>query len=413
MFNILSLDGGGSWAIIQVKTLLTLYGDKAKGSDVLKNFDLVVANSGGSIVAAALFLDMPLEQIFDLFNKEDERRKVFVSRFFAPVTRRLEVGPRYSTEGKLKGLEGVFGPKKDFTLEQAAADINAINKKDRRTELVVIAYQYDRDRAKFFRSHAASAASGSSATGGVRLAEAVHASSNAPINYFDEPAKVHLPAGSRRIVQFWDGAIAGFNNPALAGVIEAMSGGQPAEEIRILSLGTANVFLPLPKQGDGSPEYLVASPRKSGPLTDVTKLAGAILGDPPDSASFMAHVVLGGAVTNQPDNDPNKVRIVRMNPLIQPVLAADGRWALPPGLTEDEFKALVEMDMDATDQTDVDLIVKLATQWMEGHIPNQPVRAGERLECQIGQRWFLEGWDLAAEHFGAQRPPAPPERKVA
>ena len=55
MHNILSLDGGGSWAIIQVMTLQKLYGDAAPGSHVLKNFDLVVANSGGSIVAAPSF----------------------------------------------------------------------------------------------------------------------------------------------------------------------------------------------------------------------------------------------------------------------------------------------------------------------------------------------------------------------
>jgi hypothetical protein len=247
----------------------------------------------------------------------------------------------------------------------------------------------------------------------VKLAEAVHASSNAPINYFDEPAKVEIPAGSHRSVQFWDGAIAGFNNPVMAGVIEALSDRQPADQVRILSLGTANVFLPLPQLGDRSPDFLVAQPKKAGPLADIAKLAGAILGDPPDSASFMAHVVLGGGVASQPDTDPASVRVVRLNPLIQPVLAADGRWALPRGLNEAEFTALVEMDMDATDQADVDQIVKLANLWMNDDILNQPIRAGERLECQIGQRWFSQGWGLAAAFFGARRPPMPTEGKVA
>ena len=32
MYNILSLDGGGSWALIQVMTLQKLYGDEAPGS---------------------------------------------------------------------------------------------------------------------------------------------------------------------------------------------------------------------------------------------------------------------------------------------------------------------------------------------------------------------------------------------
>jgi len=216
----------------------------------------------------------------------------------------------------------------------------------------------------------------------------------------------------------------------MAGVIEAMSAGQRAGDISILSLGTANVFLPLRRPGGHGPDYLFAIPKKSGPLTDIGKLAGAILGDPPDTASFMAHIVLGGGVSSDEVRSP----IVRLNPLIQPVPTASGQWALPQlrhnhlprwgafpdnvgpeaqALSPDDFQALVAMDMDATDQDDVNLIVRFASRWMENHIPNQPVRAGEGLECQIGQRWFYEGWGRAAALFGALRPPAPAETQVA
>src|SRR5262245_41757838 len=199
MYNILSLDGGGSWAIIQVMTLQKLYGDDAPGSHVLKNFDLVAANSGGSIVAAALFLDMKLSTIRALFESREERRKLFVSLPFGQITTFAGLGPRYEAAAKLKGLRAVFGADSAITLEQAAERIKTRNGK--RTELLMVGYQYDRDRAKFFRSNPASLASGSGSSASVTLAEAVHASTNAPINYFEEPATVRIDG---RDVLFWE-----------------------------------------------------------------------------------------------------------------------------------------------------------------------------------------------------------------
>ena len=49
-YRILSLDGGGTWALIQVKTLISLYGGDTPGQTILQDFDLIAANSGGSIV---------------------------------------------------------------------------------------------------------------------------------------------------------------------------------------------------------------------------------------------------------------------------------------------------------------------------------------------------------------------------
>ena len=63
-FKSLSLDGGGAWALIEVRTLMKLYGDDATGHDVLKNFDLVAANSGGSLVLAGLVEGLSLKPAF-------------------------------------------------------------------------------------------------------------------------------------------------------------------------------------------------------------------------------------------------------------------------------------------------------------------------------------------------------------
>ncbi len=56
-YRILSLDGGGSWSLIQIRALQEIYGDNIKGRDLLAKFDLVAANSAGSIVAATLIED--------------------------------------------------------------------------------------------------------------------------------------------------------------------------------------------------------------------------------------------------------------------------------------------------------------------------------------------------------------------
>jgi hypothetical protein len=112
---------------------------------------------------------------------------------------------------------------------------------------------------------------------------------------------------------------------------------------------------------------------------------------------------------------------VRLNPLIQPVLTSrEGRdyWILPravrgpdhkwglfpreaqPALDDDRFEALVEMDMDAIEDREVSLIRRFAEEWMADHIPNQPVRADGRLDCQIGHRWFSQGLSQAVSYFG-------------
>ena len=52
-YRILTLDGGGAWAILEAMALKEIFGD-IDGLQILKKFDLVASNSGGSIVLGAL-----------------------------------------------------------------------------------------------------------------------------------------------------------------------------------------------------------------------------------------------------------------------------------------------------------------------------------------------------------------------
>src|SRR5690242_21811315 len=106
IYRILSLDGGGAWALIQVKTLMALFDDNATGHDVLASFDLVAANSGGSLTLAGLAENKGLSEILDLFKDETKRRSIFspTRSPWRPFYRLLGLGPKYSTAAKLPAV---------------------------------------------------------------------------------------------------------------------------------------------------------------------------------------------------------------------------------------------------------------------------------------------------------------------
>ena len=256
-FKILSLDGGGSWALIQVRALQALYGPDIAGHDVLRKFDLVVANSGGSIVAAGLFLNKPLSQIANLFLAQDVRQSIFVKVGWLrlAVNWALSVTPRYSAEAKVKGLQAQLGNDALKPIRQIAVDIGK-NHASRDIHLVVIGFDYDRERAMLFRSNHDSAAASPGTVSDISLLHAVHASTNAPVSFFNAPAEISLTSiaagGTREVTRrrMWDGGISGFNNPIMAGVIDALANG--FEDARVLSIGTGNVMLPKAEHIDGS-----------------------------------------------------------------------------------------------------------------------------------------------------------------
>lgn len=377
-FRILSLDGGGSWALIQARALMEIFGQSTPGRVVLSNFDLVAANSGGSIVAAGLAADMSPAQIYSFFLNEDSRKSVFAEKWDAELSRILGIGPRYRTDAKLDGLRKALGETGNTQL----GDLSALVKRQSgKTHFLITSFDYDRQRAVFFRSDPSSAARSSASYPMPTLAEAVHASSTAPVNYFDEPAVFPGSEDSRR---FWDGGTAGLNNPVLAAVTEALAYGNPRDGILALAIGTGSTCLPLESAEVHPP--LAVSPETTSAIEDIKKLSKTIVDDPPDAATFISHVAMGQPLSST-DGKPPRGNLVRLNPLIQPV-KSNGAWVLPQGLNEEEFEKLAKMDMDAVDQDDVDLIVKFCGLWLEDKVPNQPIRSGQDFQCDIGHPLF-------------------------
>jgi hypothetical protein len=104
VYRILSLDGGGAWALIQVKALMALFGPDTRGHDVLASFDLAAANSGGSLTLAGLLENNQLNEILDIFKDEAKRRAIF-SPTRSPlraIYKLFGLGPKVQHCGKVR-----------------------------------------------------------------------------------------------------------------------------------------------------------------------------------------------------------------------------------------------------------------------------------------------------------------------
>jgi predicted acylesterase/phospholipase RssA len=381
--KILSLDGGGTWALIQARALGALYGEDTPGYEILRWFDLVAANSGGSIVAGGLAANFTPRQIARLFH--DEVKTIFVRRPDNPARwfwREVGLDAPWRAEQKLFGLQRALGPLGTQTLAQVQASTPQL------PHFLISAYDYDRRRVRFFRSNLRSLAGSQDPPSLVpSFIEAIHASSNAPVLFFDAPA---LLSQSDR---FWDGAIAGYNNPVMAAVLE-LRANDPSAPLQALSLGTGQVKLPLKDASKAAEwEKLVETPAESGVQHDLKEMAMSVLDDPPDAASFTAHVVLGGRLPKRGEPPVADGPVVRLNPLVQPWLDATGTvWTrmLPPD-QDDVFERLLKLQMDATAPDDIAAIEVLCEAWLSGRSPNQAIRTTRDYQVEIGHRRFADG----------------------
>ncbi len=382
-FKILSLDGGGTFALIQAKVLADLYPGES-GHEVLSHFDLVAACSGGAIVTAALIEGYAPGDILDLFLSRRNRLELFsklrwYERLIRIVSQRFSqspFGPAFSTERKLAFLHRVL-PRAgtcplhelDSLLREKIGPVRADRGDGRQgIDFLFVSYDYDRDRARMLRSRATSpAANFPKDPERSTLAEAAHASSTAPLNWFNRPAEF----GGRR---YWDGAMTGYNNPVLAGVIEALAAGRQREEIGVLAIGTSTSHIP--QAGNGESGGILS--QLTGFADDLTKAGKLIIADPPDAHTFISHAVLGGGMPASPAQCPDeRTAVVRMNPVVQPVFdAVQQEFVRPQGWSRQDFERLKALDIATTEDADVALIQRLADDWMDGRWYNQPVRGG-------------------------------------
>jgi patatin-like phospholipase/acyl hydrolase len=389
-YKILSLDGGGTWALLQVLTLKDIFEKKypkksIKGHELLRHFDMVIANSGGSMVLAALACNWSFDQIIAIFDDEATRHTIFkklpfkdlylpnsIFRLFGFKT----FGARYSTTAKRKGLSDILRINGNKKLDSIPlTKLPSLVGKDS-LEMIVTTFDIVNKRARFFRSNKKSLAmaeniAGSNDFDDVSLVEAIHGSSNAPINYFDFPA-VFSPENSSKRFYLWDGALGGFNNPILAGITEAVANGVKRENIKVLSIGTASKIVSQEKINTFYKQYyntLIGSKWLNGKFpyrffkgkkfftSIVSNLSKTILFEPHYWSTYAAYMFLLS------DTNNNDFNIIRLSPQI--VLNSK---------SDDLIMRLYNLDMDVTEQKDIDAIKICFERWKNGKIQNEPIQ---------------------------------------
>ena len=426
-YSILSLDGGGTWALIQARVLVKRYGPDKKGHEILKEYNLVIANSGGSLVLSMLCANKTTQQIVDTFNNTNVLQAIFKKKFINHIPKLRDFLPRFDTENKYEVFvehlknDGIsYGEK---LLTQLPGLIGTPC-----PEIIITCFDYDRERAVYFRSNMGSHMESSyienkvepnSATDvfkTVTLAQAVHGASNAPVQFFDDPAAFpptepdaqgnppHVNPKKRRL--YWDGAVGGNNNPVKAGVLEAIANSVDRNvrrsEIHVVSIGTSNTVQPIlyGESGECQPEYdwLCRVSEIDNWQKDLSRMANSVLCDPPDAASFDAHQLL------DLDYKQKDVRFIRINPLIKPILknkpdAPKDGWYMPGvagNWTPEKMKDLFTMDMAISSQYGVDLINQLCEDYFAGGFDNQGIRlGGKKMDAILGHKKFneaLEDW---------------------
>ena len=410
-FRILTLDGGGTFALIQAKALADLYPGQS-GHEVLSHFDLLVGCSGGSVVASLLIENRSPQQIFEMFDDIENRKQLFGAlpwhkSWMSRITGRFgnPVGPRFSTNGKMNFLKRVL-PNTGMTplhtlAERLTPDLQRLRQRrgeptGRDFAVMIVTYDFDRDRARMLRSNWQSAAANfpKHLDSSLDLAEAVHASSTAPVNWFDAPA--HFNHG-----RYWDGAMTGYNNPVLAAVSEAMAEGIPPQDVGVLSIGTCAVSLP-PAHTKGLDQRMLAPKAKASFVPSLVKVGKMIIADPPDAHTYLAHLMLGGQIPREVGDCPiSGTPVVRMNPLVQPVPSSANpeHYVAPPSWSVTEFEKLAQLDIATVENDDVELIKRMCDGWMRDEWHNQPIRHGGQYPPARHDE-LAQCWEIGHRHYG-------------
>lgn len=320
MSRILSLDGGGNWCLLQAQILADLY-PGCSGIEILKQFDVATANSGGAIVLAALISGMSPDQIVSLYTDGQSLKQIY---------KRVLLGfpAKWSTHEKQLGI-GQLIPSAKFKLSEIGSSLGC--------RILIPAFNVTTGKLVTFDSDHSDT--------DYTLGDAVHASSTAPIFYFDKPAFVDG-------YSLWDGGLTGLNNPAAYAT--ALHYRKTKDRPCVLTIGSASIRNPLTDVRTKS----VASPCL---IETVKTLVGAMVSDPPNISLNYLDAMTDG-------------KYVRINPVIGPVLK-DGIWCVPECYTtilpKSSYKDLQSIAMDTQDLNDLRLIQQFGQCYLQDHIPTE------------------------------------------
>jgi predicted acylesterase/phospholipase RssA len=205
-FRILALDGGGAKGFYSLGVLREI--EALLGGPLCDRFDLIFGTSTGAIIAALLALGRSVESIYQLYNE-----------YIPDIMKYKE--PSEKSRALVRLSDEVFG----------TAGFDAV-----RTGIGIVTTKWAMETPMIFKASVAQAhgRKASFIPGfGVALGEAVQASCSA--YPFFERKFVTTAAGDR--IELVDGGYAA-NNPTLYAIADAVRAfGQPAEALRVVSVG--------------------------------------------------------------------------------------------------------------------------------------------------------------------------------
>lgn len=216
MKYILSLDGGGVKAIIQLYFLLGLEADllEKTGKTVFETFDMYGGTSAGSIIIGSIvYTDCKrISEVIDKFFNLENFKEIFKKTTFS---------------NSLNGILSLIRPKYQFSKKYEIIKSAVGNKlmTDTSKDVLITVYSVDEDKAKFFKSYDNKVS---------MVADIINASSAAP-TYFGS-AEYTDELGTHYGI---DGGVFA-NNCTDSVYADALKLYGPNEDIRILSIGTGD-----------------------------------------------------------------------------------------------------------------------------------------------------------------------------
>ncbi|MEM7510206.1 MAG: hypothetical protein AAF388_04675, partial [Bacteroidota bacterium] len=172
----------------------------------------------------------------------------------------------------------------------------------------------------------------------------------------------------------WDGALGGFNNPTVAALIEAIKADVSLDSIKLISIGTGTKLMSVEDKKEFYDNMDITIQNRFNKLrfstwkrqiayffSTVVNQAKTILYEPPDWANYVAMMFLRQA---QNKDIPNN--FIRLSPMIH--IGKDTPEKVKPLL-----RKLYKLDMDLTNDEDVQLLMEAFEEWKVGCIQNQPI----------------------------------------
>ena len=214
-YRILALDGGGVKGAYTASVLHTL--EQLTGKSIRQHFDLITGTSTGGIIAVAIGLGIPLNEIVDLYVKQGP------AIFPAPPSGRL---------GKLQvGWKWLWGPKHKQSVLVDSVERVLGNRRfgESFNRLVIPAFNAQSGDIQLFKTAHHPDYRMDCKLPATTIALATSAAPTYLNAYKDPEGRVFIDGG------VWA------NCPAVVGLVEAISRlGWPAEQIDLLSIGTTS-----------------------------------------------------------------------------------------------------------------------------------------------------------------------------